>query len=574
MNTLKNYIQYALAVILILYLVLVWMYFKDNTSQLTASRLLLWFIIIPLFLFGIILLYRWRLRMTSQESENTEQKHDEIPKSIPIKSHQLFVQSSFSVPEGASWQDIIEERTEDLTTLSEHLHDMDELPVLIKPVSNLDIEAAYSSILTYQELSSDDWLNEDANDEPSDEYDYSSSSHIDREGVTVRLWALIYEQLNANAENIHLLATHLSTADFGEEANVALHAHPDWQSHYIGHTADSVVEKDPTDVALNSAMNALSTLTLTISISRDADATLLSALIKDYLFNCGIPIAKLSIHMTSVDNDLTLTNSSHLNHLNETTLNAANTENHLPISFISQQLATLASDVSARVVLFIAADTHIHDLWVESQSDSYPPPTEAATLVIFYNAMAQDLLNPDSVALSVVEINPDLPKQTHLDDGDTFDYSDMQARQYYAKNLLKIKHLLLENNLTLPPSPSKSLDIAKGARDQSSSAKAMTDSDWLSKSIIAMSDINPLSQSYDIALFMTFIEEFIEKGALVNDHHLGHYMPSNEWLKTFLSVSMLVDSVFNDAQELNHHFLITQHKRCCYLWFAEPTPMN
>ena len=572
MNTLKNYIQYALAVILILYLVLVWMYFKDNTSQLTASRLLLWFIIIPLFLFGMILLYRWRLRMTSQESENTEQKHDEIPKSIPIKSHQLFVQSSFSVPEGASWQDIIEERTEDLTTLSEHLHDMDELPVLIKPVSNLDIEAAYSSILTYQELSSDDWLDEDANDETSansEEHDYSSSSDIDREGVTVRLWALIYEQLNANAENIHLLATHLSTADFGEEANVALHAHPDWQSHYIGHTADSVVEKDPTDMALNSAMNALSTLTLTLSISQDADATLLSALIKDYLFNCGIPIAKLSIHLTSMDSDSSLTNNSQLNHLND-----ANTENHLPISFMSQQLATLASDVSARVCLFIAADTHIHDSWVESQSDSYPPPTEAATLVIFYNAIAQHLLNPDSVAVSLVEISPDIAKQTRLDDDDTLDYSDMQARQYYAKNLLKIKQLLLENNFTPPPYPSKSLDAAKGSRDQNSSAKAITDTEWLSKSLIAISDINPLSQSYDIALFMTFIEDFIEKGALVNDHHLGHYMPSNEWLKTFLSVSMLVDSVFNDAQELNHHFLITQHKRCCYLWFAEPTPMN
>lgn len=572
MNTLKNYIQYALAVILILYLVLVWMYFKDNTSQLTASRLLLWFIIIPLFLFGMILLYRWRLRMTSQESENTEQKHDEIPKSIPIKSHQLFVQSSFSVPEGASWQDIIEERTEDLTTLSEHLHDMDELPVLIKPVSNLDIEAAYSSILTYQELSSDDWLDEDANDETSansEEHDYSSSSDIDREGVTVRLWALIYEQLNANAENIHLLATHLSTADFGEEANVALHAHPDWQSHYIGHTADSVVEKDPTDMALNSAMNALSTLTLTLSISQDADATLLSALIKDYLFNCGIPIAKLSIHLTSMDSDSSLTNNSQLNHLND-----ANTENHLPISFMSQQLATLASDVSARVCLFIAADTHIHDSWVESQSDSYPPPTEAATLVIFYNAIAQHLLNPDSVAVSLVEISPDIAKQTRLDDDDTLDYSDMQARQYYAKNLLKIKQLLLENNFTPPPYPSKSLDAEKGSRDQNSSAKAITDTEWLSKSLIAISDINPLSQSYDIALFMTFIEDFIEKGALVNDHHLGHYMPSNEWLKTFLSVSMLVDSVFNDAQELNHHFLITQHKRCCYLWFAEPTPMN
>lgn len=572
MNTLKNYIQYALAVILILYLVLVWMYFKDNTSQLTASRLLLWFIIIPLFLFGMILLYRWRLRMTSQESENTEQKHDEIPSPTPIKSHQLFVQSSFSVPEGASWQDIIEERTEDLTTLSEHLHDMDELPVLIKPVSNLDIEAAYSSILTYQELSSDDWLDEDANDETSansEEHDYSSSSDIDREGVTVRLWALIYEQLNANAENIHLLATHLSTADFGEEANVALHAHPDWQSHYIGHTADSVVEKDPTDMALNSAMNALSTLTLTLSISQDADATLLSALIKDYLFNCGIPIAKLSIHMTSMDSDSSLTNNSQLNHLND-----ANTENHLPISFMSQQLATLASDVSARVCLFIAADTHIHDSWVESQSDSYPPPTEAATLVIFYNAIAQHLLNPDSVVVSLVEISPDIAKQTRLDDEDTLDYSDMQARQYYAKNLLKIKQLLLENNFTPPPYPSKSLDAAKGSRDQSSSAKAITDTEWLSKSLIAISDINPLSQSYDIALFMTFIEEFIEKGALVNDHHLGHYMPSNEWLKTFLSVSMLVDSVFNDAQELNYHFLITQHKRCCYLWFAEPTPMN
>ena len=65
---------------------------------------------------------------------------------------------------------------------------------------------------------------------------------------------------------------------------------------------------------------------------------------------------------------------------------------------------------------------------------------------------------------------------------------------------------------------------------------------------------------------MTFIDSLIEKDVLVNEHHLGHYMPSNLWLKTYVSLSLLVSQDELDKQESDLSFLITKHKNNCMLW--------
>src|SRR5690606_28875110 len=84
--------------------------------------------------------------------------------------------------------------------------------------------------------------------------------------------------------------------------------------------------------------------------------------------------------------------------------------------------------------------------------------------------------------------------------------------------------------------------------------------------INALTDINPLEQAYNLSAFMTFIDSLIEKDVLVNEHHLGHYMPSNLWLKTFISLSLLISQANSDEQESGLSFLITKHKHDCILW--------
>lgn len=54
-----SYGRSVLVMILVLYLILVWMYFKDNARQLTSSGLLLWFVTIPLLFLGSIMALLW-----------------------------------------------------------------------------------------------------------------------------------------------------------------------------------------------------------------------------------------------------------------------------------------------------------------------------------------------------------------------------------------------------------------------------------------------------------------------------------------------------------------------------------
>ncbi len=136
---LLSYAIYTSSVVLLVYLLMTWMYFKDNTLQLTTPRLLLWFIILPLSLFGFILI-------TRRHRKNLDNKKTEIPlitdKEIekePIESYQLFINASICLPEGSSWSEIVDNK-DDLTVLSEDLSDFDGLPILVKPIESVITE--------------------------------------------------------------------------------------------------------------------------------------------------------------------------------------------------------------------------------------------------------------------------------------------------------------------------------------------------------------------------------------------------------------------------------------------------
>ena len=77
-----------------------------------------------------------------------------------------------------------------------------------------------------------------------------------------------------------------------------------------------------------------------------------------------------------------------------------------------------------------------------------------------------------------------------------------------------------------------------------------------------------------MSVYMNFLDAFIAQGALVNERHLGHYMPLNHWLKPFISLSLFVDLVENDQQESDSVFLITQHKHCTMLWLADASQQS
>lgn len=85
-----TYGRYALALFLVIYLLLVWMYFKDNTLQLTSARLLLWFVIIPIILFGFIVFIKWRQKKSEAEELAPAQKISKKIKTPPIDSYQLI----------------------------------------------------------------------------------------------------------------------------------------------------------------------------------------------------------------------------------------------------------------------------------------------------------------------------------------------------------------------------------------------------------------------------------------------------------------------------------------------------
>ncbi len=543
-----TYGRYALALFLVIYLLLVWMYFKDNTLQLTSARLLLWFVIIPIILFGFIVFIRWRQKKSEAEELAPAQKISKKIKAPPIDSYQLFINSSICLPEGIDWPEIID-NDNDLTVLSEALSDFDGLPILTKPIEGVITERA--ALYAYDNELDNETYPEDAAESLNE--------------LTLRLWALIDNQLTASDDALSVLAQHFERImqQNIHEPNSALNIHPEWQQHYIASTPEDSSAEDSLPVI------SLSTLSVYLSIPELADANYLVERLKQQLATYGIPEQLLTIQTIIADKNPRHTDSFHNSH------DGADSETYQPLQFIHGQLIALTKAATPEICLFITVDSQINEQWLEANlyvdNASNLLPTEAGILLIFYNKAAKDLLDLDhKVRFSMTEIGEALPNDASSMAAEVPQQAYSNTRQHYLANLKTIKQLLLDNSFALLD---RHDDKTKAEEKKSAQAidNKTTMTDTLSEnSITLLSDINPSTQPYDLSLLMTFIDEFIAQGALVNDHHLGHYMPLNSWLQPFLCLALLVSAAKEQPQESDIKLLITQHKHRCMLWLAEP----
>ena len=301
---------------------------------------------------------------------------------------------------------------------------------------------------------------------------------------------------------------------------------------------------------------SLSKLPIYLCLPARADATFLIAAIKEQLATYSIPEAL--VHVTSiVTDDNADTESGDI---------TGSTAPYNPTQFIRDHLMTLSQSAVPELCLMLIADTQIDEEWLDAyQSSNHTAnviPTEAGTLLLFANKTAQELLDLNTnTSLSLTEIcTPD-------------NKNDDSSKRRYLNHLATIKNLLLDNDLSLSPTL-KSNDTLK-TKPKTKSADANIDVNKKTNvqiedtHITAMSDINPSIQPYDVSVYLNFLDAFIAKGALVNEHHLGHYMPLNHWLTPFISLSLFVDLVEENQQESDRSFLITQHKQCTLLWLAD-----
>lgn len=543
-----TYGRYALALFLVIYLLLVWMYFKDNTLQLTSARLLLWFVIIPIILFGFIVFIKWRQKKSEAEELAPAQKISKKIKTPPIDSYQLFIDSSICLPEGIDWPEIID-NDNDLTVLSEALSDFDGLPILTKPIEGVITEQ--TALYAYD------------NELDNEAYPEDAAESLNE--LTLRLWALIDNQLTASDDALSVLAQHFERImqQNIHEPNSALNIHPEWQQHYIASTPEDSSAEDSLPVI------SLSTLSIYLSIPELADANYLVERLKQQLATYGIPEQLLTIQTIIADKNPRHTDSFHNSH------DGADNETYQPLQFIHGQLIALTKAATPEICLFITVDSQINEQWLEANlyvdNASNLLPTEAGILLIFYNKAAKDLLDLDhKVRFSMTEIGEALPNNASSMAAEVPQQAYSNTRQHYLANLKTIKQLLLDNSFALLD---RHDDKTKAEEKKSAQAidNKTTMTDALSEnSITLLSDINPSTQPYDLSLLMTFIDEFIAQGALVNDHHLGHYMPLNSWLQPFLCLALLVSAAKEQPQESDIKLLITQHKHRCMLWLAEP----
>ncbi|WP_123891910.1 hypothetical protein [Psychrobacter sp. DAB_AL32B] len=557
--------MYSFTVIFVVYLLLVWMYFRDNTLQLTSYQLLIWFIIIPLFLFGLILMIRWYgKKLEIKETKNPLDTTKEIDIILP-DSYQLFINSSMSLPEGNSWSEIIDNH-DDLTHLSESLSDFDGLPLLIKPIDR--IITAQTPLYHHEDNSDFDNYDDDSYDDEADGFtnlsvtEYAQEQTQSADDLTLRLCALIDEQLLLSDSFLLILAQNFERIEQqNDEPNSAIHIHPDWQAHYIAGINDSDDGDDGDDgdgdgdakesPAADLPAHTLSKLPIYLCVPSLADSDFLIKFLKQQLAGYGITESVFTI-----------------------TLIIADDESYQPIEFINEYLITIANATDPQACLLIAIDSQINEAWLESSlytniADS-TVPTEAGILLLFSNKAAQELLKLDNdTSFLLTKITNDYPHQIDAATNNLSTPTQSSTRKHYANHLKTIQHLLLNGSSTPTSKDERKIKIATKQQIESANAKPSIEAILPDSNIAALSDINPLSQPYDMSKFMTFIDSFIKKDLLVNDYYLGHYMPNNSWLTLFISLTLFIDKANNSKQELEKVFLVTKHKHDCILWLTD-----
>ncbi|MGP5120695.1 hypothetical protein ACTXJF_11610 [Psychrobacter alimentarius] len=541
-----SYGRFALMLCLVLYLILVWLYFKDNAPQLTPAGLLLWFVIIPLLLLGSILTLLW-WQKKQEKNENNRSDSDvntsnEDNETAMPEIHSLFVYSRVCLPEGNCWSEVID-NNEDLTVLSEELTDAYGLPLLIKPITRL----TEADFLPEVYGSSSDWddshLYKDYDNET-----YEEATHIKHlvspNSTTLRLYSLVHELLSLSEDILSNLAQHFYQyhSEDKEQSNSAINVHPEWQQHYlVGASEESADETLPATHSLPPK------LSIYLCLPSSADSTFLTTAVKNQLTEYLIPEIAFSITSIVTDNDSNAADS---------TLTCNITE------FINEHVMTLSQSDDPELCLVLIADSQINNEWLDAHlttsHDTTAVPTEAGTLLIFFNKAAQNVIDIDNKASVLL-----------TEFGTSNDQNEESNNRHYLRHLTAIKNLLIRNVMSLSSTNSAEKEAIKKPSAKQTNTEKKTNVSIKDVSITAISDINPLIQSYDISVYLNFLESFIAQEALVKEQHLGHYMPLNSWLKSFISVSLFVDLANNSKQELEKSFLITQHKKSTLLWLAD-----
>ena len=572
-----SYSRSVLVMLLVLYLILVWMYFKDNARQLTSSGLLLWFVTIPLLLLGSIMALLWWQKKLDKQTTNTPEALDGTADKKEIinlpDTYQLFIYGRVCLPEGDRWSEVME-NDEDMTVLSEDLTDIDGMPILVKPIARLPDASA----LPYPNMPNAYLADSEFDDGYSDCYLESDSdldSHLDDERfikrkaavneTTLRLQALIYEQLVLSEEILSSIAEHfhLHHQKDTTQSNAAIDIHPEWQQHYLVSANEASSEKnsgqDNSDDTMTAAFaDHLTKLPIYLCLPASADSAFLIATIKEQLETYGIPDTRFTVTTIMTDGtDAVVDNSV------DKTLIATPTE------FINKHLLPLSKSTAPEMCLILIADSQISEEWVDtylySEQMTNVIPTEAGALLLFLNQAAQELLDIGiSTSILLTEIGTDHPAE-HVNDN-----------RRYLNHLTAIKNLLIDNMLSLSQTDTTALKATskrpskstKKSSDINNKEKYKTNVPIEDMKITAVSDINPLNQPYDLSTYMSFLEAFTAQGALVNEHNLGHYMPLNNWLKPFISLSLFIELAKVGKQESDRSFLITKHKHCNMLWLA------
>lgn len=532
-----GYGRYVMIAVLFCYIILVWMYFKDNAVQLTSKGLLLWFVLIPLILVFIIIMTLWRQKKSERKILTPSlSKNKEQPAKQP-NIYNVYIKSSLYLPEGDSWADIIANE-EDLTILSKDFSDFDGLPILTKPIAYVITDPDSHNRLIQSTIPNP--LEDNFNDE------YLEDQVADLDDLTQRLSTMIQQLLLSNEDTLTLLVEHFAMLNYDKthEPNSAIHIHPEWQQHYIASAADS----DPENTA--STLTSQTELSFFICLPALANTDIVTTIVKQQLLSYGL----LEHHYTIA--------TIHL----ETDGDAAE---FAPESFINNRLVTLSRSLKAEVCFLIVADSQINQQWLES--DQYLDtkhnivPTEASTLLIFSNEVAQEQLDMTSNNFLFTDINELLASDDTLDKN-----TAINSSFHYAKSLENIKQILFNNNFDL--SALNKLDAKNSSllvKRTTIPEQIIAEDSLLNNQVIALSDINPSTQPYDLSAFIEFVNSFNQKDALVNEHHLGHYMPLNVWLKSFIAVALLVDIATENKHPLEYRLLITQSNHHCTLWLAD-----
>ncbi|WP_201512250.1 hypothetical protein [Psychrobacter alimentarius] len=533
-----SYGRFSLTLCLALYLVLVWLYFKDNAQQLTPAGLLLWFVIVPLLLLGSILTLLW-WQKKQEKNENNRSDSDvntsnEDNETTMPETHPLFVYSRVCLPEGNCWSEVID-NNEDLTVLSEELTDAYGLPLLIKPIARLT-EAAFLPEVYGSSL---DWDDETFEEEATHTQHLASPN-----STTLRLYALVHELLNLSDDILSNLAQHVYQyhSEDKEQSNSAINVHPEWQQHYLVGASEQ-----NTDETLSTTHSLPPKLSIYLCLPSSADAPFLTTAVKNQLTEYLIPETAFSITSIVTDDDSRAVDGT-------PTCNIT--------AFIHEHVMTLSQSDDPELCLVLVADSQINEGWLDdhpiTRHDTTAVPTEAGTLLIFFNHAAQNVIDIDDKASVLL-----------TEFGTSNDQNEESNNRHYLRHLTAIKNLLIRNAMSLSSTNSAEKNEIKKPSAKQTDTKNKTNVSLKDMSITATSDINPLIQSYDMSVYLNFLESFIAQEALVKEQHLGHYMPLNSWLKAFISVSLFVDLANDSKQELEKTFLITQHKKSALLWLAD-----